>query len=54
MLPPNRRFAVSEDKWDTKEDIGKSMEYIPVLQYAKGTSQAEVTSDNENHTASFG
>ena len=25
VLSPNQHFAVSKDKWDTKEDTGKSM-----------------------------
>ena len=41
-------FAVSKDEWDTKEDTGKSMKNaLYVLQYAKGTSQAEATSNSE-------
>ena len=41
-------FAVSKDKWDTKEDTGKYMKNaLYVLRYAKSTSLAEVTSDSE-------
>ena len=35
MLPLNDTFAVSKDKWDTKEDTGKSMKNVLyVLRYA--------------------
>jgi len=38
-------FAVSKDKWNAKEDTGKSLKNaLHILQYAKGTSRAEVTS----------
>jgi len=41
-------FAVSKDKWKTKEDTGKSINNVLyVLQYAKGTSWAEVMSKGE-------
>jgi len=41
-------FAVTEDEWDTKEDIGKSMKNaLYILRYAKSTSWAKVTSNNE-------
>jgi len=34
--PPNRRFSVSKDEWDIKENTGKSMKNaLYVLQYAK-------------------
>ena len=45
MLPLNRHFA---DKWDTKEDTGRSMKSaLYVLLYVKGTSQAEAMSNSE-------
>ena len=38
-------FAVGKDEWNTKEDTGKSMKNtLYVLQYVRGTSQAEVMS----------
>ena len=41
-------FVVSKDEWDTKEDNGKSMKNaLYVLRYAKGTFQAEATSNTE-------
>ena len=44
----SKLFAVSDDEWDTKEDTGKSMKNaLYILRYAKGTSQAEATSNSE-------
>jgi len=41
-------FTVSNDEWNTKEDTGKSLKNaLHVLRYAKGTYQAEVTSNSE-------
>ena len=40
--------AVSKDKWDTKEDTGKSMKHaLYILWYAKRNSQADVMSNSE-------
>ena len=36
MLPPNQHFAVSKDKWNTKEDTGKYVKNtLYILQYSK-------------------
>ena len=41
-------FTANKDKWNTNEDTGMSMKNIlHVLRYAKGTSQAEVTSSSD-------
>ena len=41
-------FAVSKDKWNIKEDTGKSLKNaLHILQYAKGASRAEATSNSE-------
>ena len=40
-------FTVSKDEWNTKEDTGKSLKTLHILQYAKGTSRAEVTLNSE-------
>ena len=48
--PPQKStlFAVSKDEWHTKEDTGRSMKNaLYILQYAKGTSQAEAASNSE-------
>jgi len=37
-------FTVNKDEWNTKENTGKPWR---VLQYAKGTSQAEVALNSE-------
>ena len=43
-------FAVSEKKWDTNEDKGKSMMHaLYVLRYAKRYCQAGAVSNNEKH-----
>jgi len=41
-------FTVSKDEWNTKEDSGQSLKNtLDVLRYAKGTSRAEATSNDE-------
>ena len=41
-------FTISKDEWNTKKDTGKSLKNAKlVLQYAKGTSWAEATSNSE-------
>ena len=43
-----QRCTVSKDEWNAKKDTGKSLNNaLHVLRYAKGTSRAEVTSNNE-------
>jgi len=41
-------FTISKDEWNTKEGTGKSMKNtLHILQYAKVTYQAEVTSNSK-------
>jgi len=41
-------FTVGKDKWNSKEDTGKSLKNaLYILRYAKGTSRAEATLNRE-------